>query len=122
MHNILLVEDEVIIGSSLAFSLKSSGYNVIYPVLNGTEALEIVKTRDIDFILMDINIKGSFDGITTILKIYNVKEIPHIFLSGLTDSNTESRAMKTSPLAYFSKPIDFLLLEKKLADHFKKLD
>ena len=119
MKQILLVEDEVIIGSALAFSLRNAGYDVIYPVLSADEALPILKDSPVDLVLMDINIQGEPDGITVAEQMREQRKIPLIYISGLTDKATLKRAEKTDPFAFFNKPVDFFELSNSIMECLK---
>ncbi|MXV51013.1 response regulator [Pedobacter sp. HMF7647] len=102
--NILIVEDEGILAMGLEESLQADGYTVVGIVDNGPEALEVIKSQGIDLVLLDIHIKGDWDGIETARKISVVKEIPFIYLTAFGDKNTIDRAKDTMPAAYLTKP------------------
>ncbi len=101
---ILLVEDEFILATELSDTLESEGYEVEAVADNGQEALAIFKTEEIDLVLCDINIKGDWDGIETVEKLIQIRPVPIIYLTALTDSDTLERAKKTFPAAYIPKP------------------
>ncbi len=101
---ILLVEDEFILASELSDTLESEGYEVVLVADNGEEALEFFKENEVDLILCDINIKGDWDGIQTIEKIIEIKQVPVIYLTAFTDKDTLERAKQTYPAAYIPKP------------------
>ncbi len=101
---ILIVEDEVIIAMELEDRLKDLGYNVLPPVSSGKEALQKVAKFSPDLVLMDIRLKGEMDGITTAAKIREQVEIPIVYLTAHTDTQTLNRAKTTQPFGYLIKP------------------
>ena len=62
---ILIVEDDMIIGANISLQLTKLGYEVTGIVPRGEEAIVYVKENTPDILLMDINLKGSIDGIDT---------------------------------------------------------
>jgi two-component system, response regulator PdtaR len=101
---ILIIEDEFILATDLSEMLKADGYEVVGIADNGPEALRFYKENQVDLVICDITIKGEWDGIETIEKLIEVKQVPIIYLTALTDSATIERAKKTFPAAYISKP------------------
>jgi len=111
---ILIVEDEGIVAMELQESLQNEGFEVAAIVDNGPEALEIVKDDDVDLVLLDINIKGSWDGIETAMQLKKHKNIPFIYVTAYGDSNTFERAKATMPSAYLIKPFRINDLRKAI--------
>jgi CheY-like chemotaxis protein len=62
---ILVVEDERVIALHLRQQLTKLGYDVPNAVSTGDHALRRIEETLPDLILMDINLKGRMDGITT---------------------------------------------------------
>ena len=112
--NILIVEDEGIVALELQESLQKEGFDVAAIVDNGQEALEVIKERNIDMVLLDINIKGAWDGIETALQLRKHKTIPFIYVTAYADNNTFERAKATMPSAYLIKPFRINDLRKAI--------
>lgn len=102
--NILIVEDEGIVALALEDTLQLEGYQVCGIADNGKEALRIAEKETIDLVLLDIHIRGEWDGIETARRIMALKEIPFIYLTAFSDSETLDRAKETTPAAYLIKP------------------
>lgn len=117
--NILVLEDEGIVALSLEETLQSQGYQVAGLVDNGKEALDIVKNNPVDLALLDIHVKGDWDGVETARKIVAFKDIPFIYLTAFSDEETISCAKDTIPSAYLVKPFQpqNLLIAIDLAMH-----
>ena len=102
--NILIVEDEGIVAMGMEDILQSEGYEVVAIVDEGKAAIELVEKENIDVVLLDIHIKGEWDGIETAEQLAAVKDIPFIFLTAFSDRTTIDRAKETNPAAYLTKP------------------
>ncbi len=100
---VLVVEDETIIASNICSSLQQFGYSAEY-VNSGEQALEFLKDRDADIVLMDIMLGEGMDGIEASLKIREIREIPVIYLTAYSDQGTLERAQITEPSGYIIKP------------------
>lgn len=101
---ILIVEDEPIIAADLENQLNKLGYNVIGNVDMGELAIEVVKDKSPDLILMDIQLEGDLDGVDTANAVAKISNAPIIFLTSNTDDRTFARAKMTNPFAFLSKP------------------
>lgn len=102
--NVLIVEDESIVALDLATGLEKDGYNVIGIADNSEEAVGLFKENEVDIVLMDINIIGDKDGITTAAELLQLRPVPVIYLTAFTDSKTISRVKETHPAAFLTKP------------------
>lgn len=117
--SILIVEDEGIVALGLEDALETEGYRVAGTADSGPGALEIMKKEAVDLALLDIQIKGHWDGIQTAAALTEVRSIPVIFLTAFTDEATVNRAKMTAPAAFLSKPYQprDLLIAIELALH-----
>jgi PAS domain S-box-containing protein len=102
--NILVVEDESIVAKDLENRLKKLGYAVPATASSGEEAINKAAENHPDLVLMDINLKGSIDGVQAAQEIYNRFNIPVIYLTANADKKTFERAKTTEPLGYLIKP------------------
>ncbi|MFK7937541.1 MAG: response regulator [Saprospiraceae bacterium] len=102
---ILVVEDDFIIAADLQARLNRMGYSVPRTVASGNETLAALEKFVPDLILLDIQLKGSLDGISVASLIQEKYQIPIIFLTSNTDSLTFDRARKVNPAAFLSKPL-----------------
>ena len=85
---ILLIEDEFILASELAETLELEGYDVVLTADNGQEALDFYQANEVDLVLCDININGDWDGIETVMRLLEIKQVPIIYLTAFTDKDT----------------------------------
>ncbi|MFK7924049.1 MAG: LytR/AlgR family response regulator transcription factor [Bacteroidia bacterium] len=108
--NILLVEDDMIIGTHISMVLSEAGYQVSGILPSGEAALTHLAIDLPDLILMDINLKGKLDGVETAIQIKERFQVPLIFLTANTDQVTFGRAKEAYPLAFIAKPFEPMAL------------
>lgn len=111
---ILIVEDEMIIGAKISMQLSNLGYEVTGLLPRGEDALVHVQESKPDLVLMDINLKGSMDGIETATRLQQLVNIPVIYLTANADEPTFNRAKATRPYAFISKPYKQLDLQRAI--------
>lgn len=102
---ILIVEDESLFALELELRLQTLGYDICGIADNSNEAVRLTQIHCPDLILMDIRIKGDVDGIETARIIRKENEIPVIFLTAYSDTETINRAKPVLPYGYLSKPV-----------------
>ncbi len=104
--NILIVEDDPIIGADIEDRMMDFGYGTIGPFPTGEAALvELDKAPLPDLIIMDINLEGEWDGIETARNILERHgALPIIFLTSNSDDVTFAKAKLVQPAAFLSKP------------------
>lgn len=64
-QTILIVEDNLLVATSLRIILETSGHQVLPFARSGARALELAVAHSPDLVLMDINLEGELDGIDT---------------------------------------------------------
>lgn len=102
--NLLIVEDEMLIALSIK-KMMLKHYSCVEVAKNYNEALQILKTKAIDIVLLDINLNDTKTGIDIANYIQVNHHLPFIYLTALTDSKTLQDILKTKPSAYLSKPV-----------------
>jgi len=111
---ILIVEDEMIIGAKISMQLTNLGYEVTGILPRGEEAILHVQENKPDIILLDINLKGSLDGIATAMRIKQLANIPVIYLTANSDEATFNKAKASQPAAFIAKPYKQLDLQRAI--------
>lgn len=112
---ILVVEDETIVAADLKDKLTRLGYHVIGTTRRGEEAVRIASAERPALVLMDIVLAGEMDGIEAADRICETRNVPIVFLSAHSDSETLRRATATGPFGYLLKPFN----ERELETHIK---
>ena len=102
--SVLIVEDEPIIAADLKDRLIDLGYEIMASVDSGEEALQQVRDKAPDIILMDVHLAGKLDGVETALQLRKTTSAPLIFLTSNSDDATFRRARQAKPQAFISKP------------------
>ena len=102
MYRILVCDDEKDIVSALKIYLMADGYQV-FEAYNGREALEILKNEDIHLVLMDI-MMPEMDGITAMLKIREVSNVPVILLTAKSEDTDKVLGLTVGADDYVTKP------------------
>jgi len=108
--DILIVEDDYITATVIKKYLEKDYYHIIDIVNTGEKAIAAAKEYKPDLILMDIFLKNSIDGIETSRRIKEIQDIPIIYLTADSSSETIRRAKITEPFGYLLKPIDSSVL------------
>jgi PAS domain S-box-containing protein len=101
---VLVVEDEFIIGEHICAQLVDLGYQARGPLPSGEEAVELCRREPPDMVLMDIRLGGSLDGVDAARVISLDLHIPVIYLTAYSDDETLERAKATHPHGYLLKP------------------
>ena len=101
---ILVVEDEYITQKTICNYLTEIGYEVNGKAMSANNAIEILNTKNVDFVILDINIKGEKNGIWLGNYISENFNIPHLYLTAYSDTETIKNALQTKPLGYLVKP------------------
>jgi DNA-binding response OmpR family regulator len=102
--NIVVVEDEVITQRHLQDILTNHNVSVSGCFDNAIDTLETLKNIDCDMILMDINIKGSVDGIQLARKILETYTFPIVFITAHNDDATLEELLELAPYGFINKP------------------
>jgi YesN/AraC family two-component response regulator len=116
--NILIVEDEIIIGTLLKKVFENEGFTIAGIAPSGERAIEIAAVNKLDFVIMDIQLSGNLNGIDTSIVIRENQDTNIIFITGYSDMETQERVLRTNPAGFLLKPLDvneLLLLIRKLS-------
>ncbi|MFE5429133.1 response regulator transcription factor [Peribacillus simplex] len=115
-YNILIVEDDLMIGDLLKKILQREKYNVRW-VKEGKDIIDII--HEMDLVIMDVMLPGD-DGYQITKKVKSLGlNIPVIFLSARNDMESKLQGL-TIGEDYMTKPFDpreLLLRMQKLLDH-----
>ena len=119
---ILIVEDEELYADKLEMLVDKLGYEHIATVDNSTDALSIIKQTKPDLILMDVHIKGAYDGIELTDLIHKEQPIPVIFITSMMDDLTFNRATRANPINFLNKPFNDLQLQRSIELSIRQLN
>ena len=117
---ILMVDDNPKNLQVLGTILNNAGYNIEF-ALNGHSALDLVRKKKFDLILLDV-MMPDMDGfeVCRILKSDNeYKDIPVIFLSAQAEINFTLRGFEAGAADYIYKPFNKLELLSRVSSHLE---
>ncbi|MGB3798222.1 MAG: response regulator transcription factor [Lewinella sp.] len=103
---ILIVEDEAIVAMEIESTLGQLGYRIAGKTRNGDQALDLLAAGNLDLALLDINIRGSRNGIDLARIIRKKYDFPFVFLTAYSDRETVDALKDTMPYGYIVKPFN----------------
>lgn len=117
---ILLVEDQDLIASLEMKFLREEGYNSIHTP-TGELAIKLVNDRykEIDLILMDIDLGDGIDGLETAREIQKNHDIPILFLTSHPEKEPVVEADEISSYGYVIKDSNKTILSTSIRMTFK---
>jgi two-component system, response regulator PdtaR len=113
--NVLIMEDDLLLTLSLELMLKNAGIQNMMRAETGEEAINKVKSENIDLIIADIYLGEGISGTEAVMKIQEEKKIPVIYITGNSDLQNRDFAKKTDYVEYLVKPISNEVFKKTLA-------
>ena len=99
---ILIVDDEELIRNVIKEYCLNSGYQVL-EASDGYEAVQLVKNKNIDLIILDIMMPKK-DGYTTLKELKDIKNIPVLMLSARDDEYDKLLGFELGIDDYVTKP------------------
>ena len=102
--NILVVDDDREIVRAIALNLESEGYTV-FKAYDGLQALDIATTQEIHLIILDV-MMPRMDGLATIMKLRESKNLPIIVLSAKSEDNDKVLGLTVGADDYVTKPFN----------------
>lgn len=103
---VLIVEDDAVSAMLLQRALEKNMHDILGVVDTGEKALEMLAENQVDIVMMDINLAGELDGITTTEIINEKYDVPVVYLSASSDAETMNKVVGTNPSAYVIKPFN----------------
>jgi DNA-binding NtrC family response regulator len=90
-------------------------------VRSGEEAVEVMKKKLFDVVILDIKMPGGMDGIETLREMKKIQPLAEvILLTGHASVETSIEGMKLGAFDYLIKPIKLEELLTKMAQAFEK--
>ena len=103
VEQILVVDDEPVVGDFTKNALDMSGYQVT-TTLSSLEALAIIKQKQFDLVFIDLLMK-ELDGAELFKLIREIdKDVPVVIVTGYPNSEIMVRAMEYGPFSVIKKP------------------
>lgn len=102
--SILVVDDDREIVDSISIFLKAEHYHV-YQAYSGLEALDLLMEHEVHLLLLDI-MMPDLDGIQTLLKLRETKNIPVILISAKSEDADKIFGLTAGADDYITKPFN----------------
>ena len=117
---VLVVDDEVDFLETIVNRLQKRKVEAT-GVPSGEAALELMKERLFDVVLLDIKMSGGMDGIEVLREIKKMQPLTEvILLTGHASVETSIEGLKIGAFDYLIKPVKFEELLEKLAAAFER--
>jgi DNA-binding NtrC family response regulator len=119
---VLVVDDEEDFLETLVNRLEKRNIDTT-GVASGEEALEVIKKKLFDVVILDVKMPGGIDGIEALREIKKIQPLAEIILlTGHASVETSIEGMKLGAFDYLLKPIKLEELLIKLGQAFEKKD
>ncbi len=102
--NILLVEDNPLEALEMEVFAQNAGMTVVGIARSGEQALQLLAEKQPDLVVFDIHLEGELDGIETAQIAKRSLNIPILFLTEDTRTETMRRAARAQAENYLPKP------------------
>ena len=116
---ILIVDDEEDIRDMIEIYLMNEGF-IVLKAQDGIEALEILKSHEIDLMVLDI-MMPKMDGVRTCLKVREDKKLPIIMLSAKGQDSDKILGLNIGADAYVTKPFNPLELIARIKSQLRRV-
>jgi excisionase family DNA binding protein len=109
---VLIVDDDEVVRATITEWLATVQQREVIAAASGEEALAILKTTEVDLVLLDLSLPG-LDGVETFRYMQALRPgVPVIIVTGDPDSVLMAQAREIGPLTAISKPIRFAQLHR----------
>ena len=117
-YTILIADDEPEIRTLLRLYLENENYQII-EAENGKQALELLKKEHVDLCLLDI-MMPEMDGITAMLKIREVSNVPVILLTAKSEDTDKVLGLTVGADDYVTKPFNTVELQARVKSQLRR--
>lgn len=100
----IIIEDEFVIAEDLRQRLEDQGYEVAGVFDKAELALPEILKQSPDIILVDISLAGTMNGIELVKQVQANRQLPVVYVTANSDTETYERAKATRPHAFLIKP------------------
>ena len=115
---ILVVEDDKIIREGICEYLSEFGYEM-YEAEDGRKALDIFKDKDINLIILDIQIP-LLNGLEVLKEVRKESKIPILMLTAFSDEEYKISAFSSLADGYIEKPFSLPVLKVRIDSLIKR--
>ncbi len=105
MKKVIIVEDNMLISTLYRHYLNKLNYHIVAEVTNGKEAIQVIKEKEADVIIMDIMLDDDMTGINVVEEIRKTIKTPVIFATGNSDDLNRKKAESFENTDFLVKPV-----------------
>lgn len=121
MKRILLVEDEILIRSSLARALRKDGY-VVSEAKDHTEALENLRKESCDLAIVDLYLEDGMHGLDLLREIHQWSpQAKIIVISAFGTSEVKEAAMMEGIDGFYDKPFEIMDIRNAVREMLQEI-
>ncbi len=119
---LLVVDDNETNRYTLIRRLRRDGYSDIEEAENGRQALEMLRLRRFDLVLLDITMPemNGYDVLAQVKSDMDLRDIPVIMISALDEMESVVRCIELGAEDYLPKPFDAVLLKARVSASLEK--
>ncbi|MBM3569863.1 MAG: response regulator [Alphaproteobacteria bacterium] len=124
MACVLVIDDDRWIREAVRAALVRAGYAVL-DAADGRAGLDAIREHRPDLILCDVMMPGmdGYEVLSKLLKTHEVfRQVPFIFMSGLTDQRSQAVGKNLGADDYLTKPLDAGLLVATVKARLRQIE
>ena len=114
----MVCDDEKEIVEAISIYLENEGYSV-FPAYTGKEALDILRTKEVHLVIMDI-MMPEMDGIRATIRLREESNIPVILLSAKSQDADKVLGLNVGADDYITKPFNPLELVARVKSALRR--
>ena len=106
-HPIYIIDDEEDLLDSLSITLNAAGFDKVKGFTDGKKVLKMLPQLNCALLMVDLHMPGNISG-EDILEQFGTErpDIPVVIITGVDDTATAVRCMKTGAFDYLVKPLE----------------
>ena len=118
---ILVVEDDYLVASNIEAALAQAGLETAGIATTAEEAIDLAAAQRPLFVVMDIRLAGTRDGVDTAIELFAQYGIRCVFATAHNDRDTRARAEPACPLGWLQKPYTMASLVESVRQALRDL-
>jgi AmiR/NasT family two-component response regulator len=103
-RNVLILEDDTLVGMGLKAQLEKLGHHVAGQAANAFEAHKLFREHHPNLLLVDIRLEDA-DGLTLVTELLKERRVPAIVVSAYSDRDLVQRVGEAPVFGYLVKPV-----------------
>jgi class 3 adenylate cyclase len=119
--DLLVVDDNRVNRLLIARTLEQIGHRVAFAE-NGRQALEMLRSRPVDLVLLDIEMPemNGYETLEALRADRKLRDIPVVMMSSIDEVDSVARCIEMGAEDYLFKPVNAVLLKARVAASLEK--